>query len=347
MISFKYENNGLNDTQLNELNEFLNANIKSITDFFEFNKNLIITIKIFDSKKSLDNYVINNLSFKLNDYVVGLINSGNDTILCCSYNDYDNTAHKNESFIDYKKMILHECVHILHIYYMAKDKIPIRKSLIVIILGTIYFKLFMVIFAIIVLLFKWDFIINQGTLFIVLFFLGVVIDSLLIIGCYLLLFHSQAIKKLLTFVYKIKTKLTGKNDENKVNELIENYRKETDYINNHKKEVFVSLILTFFQRIFLFSIAFVIYKAFGFNEYSYIDLLVIQIGVQLAIEGLPLPGGTGVSEHLFNTIFISIFGASLASTGMFLTRLFSFYLPLLVSCVIIIIVTKCCYYKNK
>lgn len=33
MISFKYENNGLNDTQLNELNEFLNANIKSITDF--------------------------------------------------------------------------------------------------------------------------------------------------------------------------------------------------------------------------------------------------------------------------------------------------------------------------
>ena len=235
----------------------------------------------------------------------------------------------------------------VQIYYMAKDKIPIRKSLIVIILGTIYFKLFMVIFAIIVLLFKWDFIINQGTLFIVLFFLGLVIDSLLIIGCYLLLFHSQAIKKLLTFVYKIKTKLTGKNDENKVNELIENYRKETDYINNHKKEVFVSLILTFFQRIFLFSIAFVIYKAFGFNEYSYIDLLVIQIGVQLAIEGLPLPGGTGVSEHLFNTIFISIFGASLASTGMFLTRLFSFYLPLLVSCVIIIIVTKCCYYKNK
>lgn len=58
MISFKYENNGLNDTQLNELNEFLNANIKSITDFFEFNKNLIITIKIFDSKKSLDNYVL-------------------------------------------------------------------------------------------------------------------------------------------------------------------------------------------------------------------------------------------------------------------------------------------------
>ena len=127
MISFKYENNGLDDTQLNELNEFLIANIKSITDFFEFNKNLIITIKIFDSKKSLDNYVVSNLSFKLDDYVVGLINSEDDTILCCSYNDYDNTVHKNESFIDYKKMILHECVHILHIYYMAKDNLYFYK----------------------------------------------------------------------------------------------------------------------------------------------------------------------------------------------------------------------------
>ena len=69
------------------------------------------------------------MSFKLNDYVVGLINSENDTILCCSYNDYDNTAHKNESFIDYKKMILHECVHILHTYYMAKDNSYFYKYL--------------------------------------------------------------------------------------------------------------------------------------------------------------------------------------------------------------------------
>ena len=28
MISFKYENNGLNDTQLNELNEFLNSTLQ-------------------------------------------------------------------------------------------------------------------------------------------------------------------------------------------------------------------------------------------------------------------------------------------------------------------------------
>lgn len=121
MISFKYENNGLNDEQLNELNKFLNDNIKSIMDFFNFDKNIIITIKIFECKDNLDNYVLNHMGNKLKDYTVGLIKPENDTVLCCSYNDYDNTVHKKESFIDYQKMILHECVHILHTYYMIQD----------------------------------------------------------------------------------------------------------------------------------------------------------------------------------------------------------------------------------
>lgn len=42
MISFKYENNGLNDEQLNELNKFLNDNIKSIMDFFNLIKILLL-----------------------------------------------------------------------------------------------------------------------------------------------------------------------------------------------------------------------------------------------------------------------------------------------------------------
>ncbi len=121
MISFKYENNELNDEQLNELNKFLNDNIKSIMDFFNFDKNIIITIKIFECKDNLDNYVLNHMGNKLKDFTVGLIKPENDTVLCCSYNDYDNTVHKKESFIDYKKMILHECVHILHTYYMIQD----------------------------------------------------------------------------------------------------------------------------------------------------------------------------------------------------------------------------------
>ena len=121
MISFKYENNGLNDEQLNELNKFLNDNIKSIMDFFNFDKNIIITIKIFECKDNLDNYVLNHMGNKLKDYTVGLIKPENDTVLCCSYNDYDNTVHQKESFIDYQKMILHECVHILHTYYMIQD----------------------------------------------------------------------------------------------------------------------------------------------------------------------------------------------------------------------------------
>lgn len=96
MISFKYENNGLNDEQLNELNKFLNDNIKSIMDFFNFDKNIIITIKIFECKDNLDNYVLNHMGNKLKDYTVGLIKPENDTVLCCSYNDRQYSSQKRK-----------------------------------------------------------------------------------------------------------------------------------------------------------------------------------------------------------------------------------------------------------
>lgn len=235
----------------------------------------------------------------------------------------------------------------VQLYYMTKDKIPMRKSLIVLILDTIYFKLFLIIAAFIILIFRWDFIFANGKTFTFLFFLGVVMDLLLIIACYFLIFKQKVVKKVLTVLYKIGNKLRLKTDSDKVEETLENYRKETLYIKGHKKEVIIGMLITFIQRIFMFSIAFVIYKAFGFNSYNFIDLLVIQISVQLAIEGLPLPGGTGASEHLYKILYIDIFGITLASTGMFLTRLFSFYLPLIVICIIILIVTRVCYYNEK
>ena len=108
-------------------------------------------------------------------------------------------------------------------------------------------------------------------------------------------------------------------------------------MSSNKKIVILNFILTFIQRLLLFSIAYIIYKSLGFNKYSYFDLLAIQVSVQIAIESLPLPGGAGLSEKMFLDIFITVFGISFADIGMLLTRTFSFYIPLLVSGIIIVI----------
>ena len=62
---------------------------------------------------------------------------------------------------------------------------------------------------------------------------------------------------------------------------------------------------------------------------------MIQISVQVAAEALPLPGGTGLSESVLQTIFVTIFGLGFADIAMLLTRTFSFYIPLIASGIII------------
>ena len=228
----------------------------------------------------------------------------------------------------------------VQLYYMTKDKIPMRKSYITLMLSTIYFKLIILILGIITLIFKNEYIFNHSVVYIIFFILGLIVDSLVVVGCLLLLYKQNFIKEILNFILKIcnKTKFLSKKTKNfDVADTLKKYKDELKFINSNKKIVIINFILTIIQRLLLFSIAFIIYKSLGFNKYSYFDLLAIQISVQVAIEALPLPGGAGLSEKMFHDIFITVFGITFADIGMLLTRTFSFYIPLLVSGIIIVI----------
>ena len=228
----------------------------------------------------------------------------------------------------------------VQLYYMTKDKIPMRKGYITLMLNTIYFKLIILILGIIVLLFKSTYLFNHSVVYIIFFILGFVVDSLIVVGCFLLLFKQNIIKKILKFILKICNKfkfLSKKTKDLNITTILNKYKDELKFMSSNKKIVILNFILTFIQRLLLFSIAYIIYKSLGFNKYSYFDLLAIQVSVQIAIESLPLPGGAGLSEKMFLDIFITVFGISFADIGMLLTRTFSFYIPLLVSGIIIVI----------
>ena len=217
----------------------------------------------------------------------------------------------------------------VQLYYMTKDKIPIRKSYITLMLNTIYFKLIMLILGIGVLIMNNSYIFNSRIIYQICFWLGFLVDFLMVLFCVLLLFKMSLIE----FLYnKISTLLKKfkifKNRFNNNSEVITKYRDEIAFIKNHKFIVFLTFIITFIQRIALFSIIYVIYKALGFNGYSYIELLIIQLTVQISIEALPLPGGAGISESLMHNIFTVIFTVEMANVGMLLTRTFTFYIPL-------------------
>lgn len=219
----------------------------------------------------------------------------------------------------------------VQLYYMTKDNIPIRKSYITLMLNTIYFKLIMLIFGIFVLVTNKSYVFNSATIYQVCFFVGFIVDLIIVLLGILLLFKINLVEylynKLFNFLRKFKIfKNKFQNDNNE--KVMERYKTEIDFIKTHKFLVFYTFIITFIQRLALFSIIYVIYRALGYNSFSYIELLIIQLSVQISIEALPLPGGAGLSESMLHNIFTVIFSVEMADVGMLLTRTFTFYVPL-------------------
>lgn len=228
----------------------------------------------------------------------------------------------------------------MQLYYMTKDKIPIRKSYITLVLNTIYFKLIILILGILVLLFKSSYIFSSQFIYIFFFLLGFIVDLLIVILGFILIFKYKVIKKILVKILSIGNKfefLKKRIANFNIDEFIRRYRDELNFISNHKTIVAVNFILTFIQRLLLFSITYIIYRAMGLSEYNFVDLLLIQVSVQVAVEALPIPGGAGLSEGMFYNLFGVVFVSKFADIAMLLVRTFSFYIPLLISLIVVII----------
>ena len=165
---------------------------------------------------------------------------------------------------------------------------------------------------------------------------------------FLLIFKISLVEniynKLISFLGRFKI-FGGKFKNTDTTEVMNRYREEIEFIKTHKKTVFLTFVLTFIQRLLLFSIIYVVYRALGYNTYNYLNLLIIQLSVQIAIEALPLPGGAGLSEGMLHHLFVMIFSIEMADMGMLLTRAFTFYVPLLLCGIIILM--KCVLGKKK
>ena len=228
----------------------------------------------------------------------------------------------------------------MQLYYMTKDNIPIRKSYISLLLNTIFFKLIIVILGVMVLIFNRSYAFGSAFIYKFFFLLGFAFDCILVILGIMLLFKTSLIKTLfIKFVSFFKKFRIFRHRLNRVDtaEVMERYEDEIDFVKTHKKTVFLTFIVTFIQRLLMFSIIYVVYRSLGYNAYNYFELLIIQVSVQIAIEVLPIPGGVGLSEGMLHNIFILLFSAELADTGMLLTRTFSFYVPLIICGLVIFI----------
>lgn len=102
-----------------------------------------------------------------------------------------------------------------------------------------------------------------------------------------------------------------------------------------RKNVWVivkSCFFTLIQIVMQLSISYAIYRGFGLNTASYLQIISYQAYVQLISSFIPLPGAMGAAELGYSGFFKDIFG-SYTGVSTLLWRIVTFYLPIIVGIV--------------
>lgn len=224
----------------------------------------------------------------------------------------------------------------MQIYYMHKNGISVANSTLSLLINLCSFQIITISFAMISLFFNHKYL-TTGLVW--LFIIGVTLNSialaLLLIGIFS--------KKLSAWLVKIAVKILSffkiKNIEDKQEKLekeLFKYQGSAAYIKQNRIVMLKTILTTFIQILFYYSIPFWVYCAFGFGEYNIIQIISLQAILYATVSGIPLPGAVGVSEGGFLGIFKNVFTTSTLNSAMILNRGISFYLFVLISAILVI-----------
>lgn len=219
-------------------------------------------------------------------------------------------------------------------YYMSKDNIPVSRSSIILLLYTVIYKMILLLLGVFVAIVHNDFIFQHGTLIRVCFGIGVIINISIIAICLFSMFSKNLARIISEKIVWVGVKIHVIKDEQvtrvKLNRHLEDYQNSANLFMEHKRDMAWVSLIVLIQRIAYFSVGYLVYRSFEFSQFSYFDILSLQIIVSITVDSLPVPGAVGVTEAVFMILYEVVYSKAVLTSAMILTRGITFYFCLLV-----------------
>ena len=239
----------------------------------------------------------------------------------------------------------------MQIIAMRRDRIPVAVSTVVLGIVTITYKLVLVLLGLVVIILRPAQIMLYLDPVMPFIYLGVILN----VGCILLLlmlvFYPDTIKHVTGWLFSIANRIRPFKHPEKQNarlqHMIDQYRGTADFFRSNRHVIIHVFLITLGQRFILFFVTWLTYRAFSLSGQSASVIITLQGMISVAADMLPLPGGMGVSENLFLTIFSPIFGEELVLSGMVISRGISYYTQLLISAAMTFVSTFIIREKNN
>ena len=151
-------------------------------------------------------------------------------------------------------------------------------------------------------------------------------------------------KEIITYITNPIIKLLGKihiikNTEEAIEKLdksIENFGEQFSIIKSEKKMVVKMFIIAVIQSFAYYSITYMIYRAFGNQGISFLQIIPTQAFLLLIMTFIPTPGSGLGAEGGFYLLFNTIFKQGTINMSILFWRIYTFYLPILIGLILLI-----------
>ena len=225
----------------------------------------------------------------------------------------------------------------MQLVYMKKDGLPLSMSTLVLLFITITYKSVLVLIGLFLVVARPEamMVLLEPAMFWII--LGIVLN-VIVVGCMLaLVFSPKLAKRIVMWAIRVMRRISHSEKidrlEEKAHESMEKYAEASKYLKAHKLVSLNVMLITIVQRFLLFSVTYLVFLSFDITSLDLFQTSMLQGSISLAADMLPLPGGVGISEHLFAVIFGPVCGTELTIPAMIISRGLSFYAQLFVCAV--------------
>lgn len=225
----------------------------------------------------------------------------------------------------------------MEIYYMNRDGLNVANSTLALLVNLASMQIATISIGIICVFFNWQY---MNTALIIFFIIGILLNSSALALLLISICSKRMTNGLINFTIKVMNFFKVKNMEKKqewINNELNKYQANAVYVKTHKKMIFKTIITTYIQFLFYYSVPYWIYRSFGYNQCNIFEVLSMQAVLFATVSGIPSPGAVGVSEGGFLELFKKFYPKSQIASSMLLCRGVNFYLFVIVSFVIVMI----------
>ena len=212
----------------------------------------------------------------------------------------------------------------VQLYYMNKDGNRGSDSTVVLMTVAVAYKFILVLIGAGILLFWYAPLHAELGRYFPLYLLGLLLNVVLVVLILgVMLFPKVILHLALLFEgLFIRMRIWKPSDkrEEKINAFIDSYQQAVTWLRGHRRSLVIVLLVTF-----------------GLHGAGAMRVILLQAAVYIAVDMLPLPGAQGITELMYQAVFIHVFTGAYLIPSMMVSRGINFYFLLVVSLVVVVV----------